>query len=569
LAGQETLLQENGGVRGFAGILCLLLLLCLSATVRAQPETIDESAPLEEQLESLEAALEYLYDHHKRTDGVVDADHNARVYRRADRGLAVLRDLTRLTREVAKLPEDHPQRRSLVRRFSKELTGVIDIIFAGAEVLDQHIDRISAELESGDAVSPAAQSANLYSLRQLRIDVYLSLGGVIEAQKVLGLSVDGEIDRLGDKLFAFAESLAGRLEYSGAVLAGLRANLSANPENTELRDAERSFAGRHSQDLERLSSISKLLGRLGLDNDQYKALQIKHGQTVSVSNLDSDFLRQELRELWEGIREAATDEAPDVLFRIVFFLLLLLVFFYLSRLARRAMVLACERSGDNMSTLLKDMLASISGALVMGVGFLMALSQVGISLAPMLAGLGVAGFIVGFALQDTLGNFAAGGMILVYRPYDVGDVVEVAGVFGVVKKMSLVSTTIHTFDNQTLVVPNSKIWGDVIKNVTAQKVRRVDLGFGIGYGDDIEKAEAILHDIVKEHKLTLSSPEPIIKLHTLGDSAVNFVVRPWVRTADYWDVYWDITREVKMRFDREGVSIPFPQRDVHIYREDA
>jgi small conductance mechanosensitive channel len=201
----------------------------------------------------------------------------------------------------------------------------------------------------------------------------------------------------------------------------------------------------------------------------------------------------------------------------------------------------------------------------MAVGVLMALSQVGISLAPMLAGLGVAGFIVGFALQDTLGNFAAGSMILIYRPFDVDDFVEVTGASGLVKKMNLVSTTIVTFDNQTLVVPNSKIWGDVIKNVTAQKERRIDLEFGIGYDDDIELAERVLTEIVSEHEKILNQPEPMIHLHTLGDSSVNFIVRPWTKTEDYWGVYWDLMREVKLRFDREGISIPFPQRDVHLY----
>ena len=135
--------------------------------------------------------------------------------------------------------------------------------------------------------------------------------------------------------------------------------------------------------------------------------------------------------------------------------------------------------------------------------------------------------------------------------------------------MSLVSTTIATFDNQTLVVPNSKIWGDVIKNVTAQKVRRVDLEFGIGYSDDIEHAERVLEDILDNNEMVLKKPEPMIKLHALADSSVNFAVRPWVKTDDYWDVYWDITREVKMRFDREGISIPFPQRDVHMFTEQS
>ena len=147
----------------------------------------------------------------------------------------------------------------------------------------------------------------------------------------------------------------------------------------------------------------------------------------------------------------------------------------------------------------------------------------------------------------------------------MGDLVDVSGIFGRVHKMSLVSTTLLTLDNQTIVVPNNKIWGDVIKNVTAQDIRRVDMVFGISYSDDIPKAESILHDILESHDLTLDDPGPMVKLHTLGESSVDFVVRPWVKVDDYWDVYWDVTRSVKMRFDEEGVSIPFPQRDVHIF----
>jgi len=259
--------------------------------------------------------------------------------------------------------------------------------------------------------------------------------------------------------------------------------------------------------------------------------------------------------------------APDLIFKLLIFALILFLFRALSRLVKRLTGSTLDRSSTNMSTLLKDILVSTSGALVMLIGILVALAQVGVSLGPALAGLGVAGFILGFALQDTLGNFAAGGMILIYRPYDVDDFVEVTGVAGLVKKMNLVSTTIITFDNQTLVIPNSKIWGDVIKNVTAQKTRRVDLEFGISYGDDIEKAERVLREIVASHAKVLADPEPNIRLHKLGDSSVNFIVRPWTNTENYWDVYWDITREVKLRFDREGISIPFPQRDLHIHQE--
>jgi len=147
----------------------------------------------------------------------------------------------------------------------------------------------------------------------------------------------------------------------------------------------------------------------------------------------------------------------------------------------------------------------------------------------------------------------------------VEHLIEAAGVFGTVSRMSLVSTTILTIDNQTLVVPNSKIWGDVIRNITAEPNRRVDMTFGIAYADDVDHAERVLWDIVKSNELVLHDPEPVIRLHALGESSVDFIVRPWARTSDYWTVYWDITRAVKKRFDEESISIPFPQRDVHVH----
>ncbi|MHC4898767.1 MAG: mechanosensitive ion channel family protein [Planctomycetota bacterium] len=134
---------------------------------------------------------------------------------------------------------------------------------------------------------------------------------------------------------------------------------------------------------------------------------------------------------------------------------------------------------------------------------------------------------------------------------------------------NLVSTTIKTLDNKTVIVPNNMIWGDVITNATASPTRRVDMVFGIGYSDDIAKAEAVLMNILTSHEQVLSDPEPIVQVHELGDSSVNFVVRPWVRTEHYWDVYWDITRMVKQRFDAEQISIPFPQRDIHVHHEAA
>ena len=212
-------------------------------------------------------------------------------------------------------------------------------------------------------------------------------------------------------------------------------------------------------------------------------------------------------------------------------------------------------------------LGAFGGALV-SIALVFGLAQLGFSLGPLLAGFGVVGFILGFAMQDSLSNLAAGMMILINRPYDVGDLVDVAGAFGKVEKMSLVSTGILTLDNQKLVVPNSKIWGDVIKNVTAQTQRRVDMTFGISYSDDIPKAETILEEILAQNERVLDDPQPVVRLHNLGDSSVDFVVRPWVKTEDYWTVYWDLIREVKLQFDAQGISIPFPQRDLHIKSVD-
>jgi len=261
--------------------------------------------------------------------------------------------------------------------------------------------------------------------------------------------------------------------------------------------------------------------------------------------------------------DLAITEGPQLLFRLLVVVFILFVFSRLSRVVQSLTKSALKSSKFQLSALLREMIVAAAKNLIMLFGILIALSQVGISLGPLLAGLGIAGFIIGFALQDTLSNFASGMLILVYRPFDVGDFVTAGGVTGKVSHMSLVNTTFKTIDNQVLVVPNNMIWSGVVTNVTAQKLRRVDLVFGVAYSDDVEKVEEILAEILASHELILDNPEPMIKLHELGESSVNFVVRPWVMTDDYWDVYWDLLRTVKMRFDAEGITIPFPQREVH------
>jgi small conductance mechanosensitive channel len=248
---------------------------------------------------------------------------------------------------------------------------------------------------------------------------------------------------------------------------------------------------------------------------------------------------------------------------LVLFLVVLFAFSILGRIAAGITARALNKFGKT-SDLLRDFFTNTVRKLIFFVGLVVALSLLGINIGPLLAAMGAVGFIVGFALQGTLSNFASGIMILLYRPYDLGDVVEVAGSVGGVSAMSLVSTTIKTPDNQVLVIPNNSIWGGTIKNITGSDTRRVDMVFGIGYDDNTDKAAKVLEEILKAHSLVLKDPAPVVKMHELADSSVNFVVRPWCKTSDYWAVYWDITREVKKRFDAEGISIPYPQMDVHM-----
>ena len=251
---------------------------------------------------------------------------------------------------------------------------------------------------------------------------------------------------------------------------------------------------------------------------------------------------------------------------IATFLGILIAFWILSGLLSRATRKAL-RVGGNKSTLLENFLVGMVRRVVMIVGIIVALSALEVDIGPLMAVIGAAGFIVAFALQDTLGNFASGIMLMLYRPFDVDDVVEVAGIMGKVKSLNLVSTTITTPDNKRMVVPNNKIWGDIITNATGTGTRRVDMTFGIAYDDDVGHAMEVLKDIVASHPKVLKDPAPVIQMHELADSSVNFVCRPWTNTKDYWGVYWDITRSVKDRFDKEGLSFPFPQTDVHLYRE--
>lgn len=314
-----------------------------------------------------------------------------------------------------------------------------------------------------------------------------------------------------------------------------------------------------------LQGIVTLMTKMGLDNRQYRQQVVTATGELTTAVLDVGVVAGLAAEWSKSVFDLVRTQGPRLLFRIILVVLILFASSRLARLVQKGVEKAMFSGKVRMSHLLKRMTVSTAKNLTIFLGILFALSQLGISLGPLLAGLGIAGFIIGFALQDSLANFASGMMILVYRPFDVGDFVEAGGVTGKVDRMSLVNSTFKTLDNQVVVVPNNVIWQNVIINLTAQRTRRVDLTFSISYGDDIDKAKAILKDIVDNYDGILKTPEPNIRVGGLGDSSVDLICRPWVRTVDYWDTYWNLTEIVKKRFDKEGITIPFPQRDVHTF----
>lgn len=197
-----------------------------------------------------------------------------------------------------------------------------------------------------------------------------------------------------------------------------------------------------------------------------------------------------------------------------------------------------------------------------------AMGQLGIQTTSFIAVLGAAGLAIGLALQGSLSNFAAGFLLIIFRPFKVGDLIEGAGVSGVVEAIEIFTTQLKTPDNKTVIIPNGKLTDDNIINWTAKGTRRVDLVMGIGYDDDIDKARQIMSDIIKEDKRVLEHPPTLIAVAELADSSVNFTVRPWVKVDDYWNVYFDLTEKFKKAFDAAGISIPYPQSDVHMYNHD-
>ena len=336
--------------------------------------------------------------------------------------------------------------------------------------------------------------------------------------------------------------------------------------------ADEKTAAKLEQEMVELLTASKDLSsrfQLVLDEWERKGGDVEkiaeHNQYINavylegVKTADVTVLLEAVRE-WIFSRDGGGKLAIKIATLIAAWFALIVAARFVARAVRKG---TTRISG--ISQLMADFLVKTSRMATIVIGLLIVLSMFGVEMGPLFALIGGASFIIAFAMQSTLSNFAAGLMIMIYQPFDVDDLVTLAGVTGTVKDMNLVSTTIITLDNQQIIIPNSNAWGSIITNINRSSTRRIDLVFGIGYEDDMDKAQRVIEEVVDKHPLVLKDPEPVVRVHELADSSVNFVCRPWVNPDDYWTVYWDVTRQVKERFDAENISIPYPQRDVHLH----
>lgn len=249
--------------------------------------------------------------------------------------------------------------------------------------------------------------------------------------------------------------------------------------------------------------------------------------------------------------------------KIVGALLILVIGIWVAKQVRKGLAKVMGRS--SVDPMLISFVGSLAYCAMVVFVVIAALEKLDVKTTSFVAILGAAGLAIGLALQGSLANFAAGVLMIIFKPFKVGDFIEAAGVSGVVEEIHIFTTTVNTPDNKKVIIPNAKLTGDNITNYTANTTRRVDLTAGIGYADDIDKARAAIEAVLAENPKVLKTPAPQISVAEMADSSVNFVVRPWTKPETYWDVYFEVTESIKKRFDADGISIPFPQRDVHIY----
>jgi small conductance mechanosensitive channel len=537
--------------------------ISFSNALAANEQGVEVLEQVQARIERQHKAIEDLQRRVNESDGILKKMFDARLDKT---WLALLEENLIFTESVA------VQERSgiNVEKYRKQAIEILDTQIEIASAVGKRIrSRIEVPEQGLSAAEQAAAHTKVFIfLDSLNRTYDLSIQGLAQARQ-FKIDVTEQEMLFKEDLAEYATNGSILLEMAMDDVTASSASVSAVPDDAESKAMLTVNMNRVRDFADRLNAVLVMMDSLGMDTSTYQGQILSATGQITTDLFNFSVITHLLGEWLQSLWDLIIEGGPDLIFKVLLFFIIIYAFFKIAGIVQKLIESGLARSHLQLSELLRRMVVSIFRNIIIVLGILIALSQIGVSLGPLLAGLGVVGFVIGFALQDTLSNFAAGMMILVYRPFDVGDLVEAGGVSGRVSHMSLVNTTILPFDNQTILIPNNKIWGDVIKNDTAQTIRRVDMIFGISYSDDIQKTERVLKEILDSHNKVLTDPEPLIRVNELGDSSVNFAVYPWANRDDYFEVYWDITRSVKIRFDEEGISIPFPQRDVHIYNQSS
>ena len=472
-------------------------------------------------------------------------------------GSTVAQSQAQPAEQPSEQPAGEPARQPTTRSSTPLIPGGLPDPLAPPVATEQPVDEQGEDVQPGQPGGPmevrsdTLPSPTLPAPGDLPNDVDVDILRL--AIKPLGRD---EVQTQADRFLSLMQ--AKQREISALRIAGRQAK-SESGRNRYLEQAlplenEREALG------DRLEVVLNDLENKGGDVADYRAM------FNTLSSRDSDpadvgeWYTRAQNWLW------SVDGGLLLLFNIVRFVVIIALAWLLAKVMARITAKALKRV-RGASSLLRLFIAGLVRKIILVIGVVVALSFLGVNIAPLVAAIGAAGLVVGLALQGTLSNFASGILILLYRPYDVGDVITAGGVSGgKVEAMSLVSTTILTFDNQRIIVPNNSIWNDNITNLTGMPTRRIDMTFGVSYDDNLDHVMEVLLGLCNDHPLVLDNPPPLIKVTSHGDSSISVVCRPWGRTEDYWTIYWDFQKLVKQRFDAEGISIPFPQRDLHIFQ---
>lgn len=455
---------------------------------------------------------------------------------------------------------------SITRAFGSFISTEIGLYERTIEWNTGHLDRLRHRRSETPVEGLPELEADIQEARDRLNAVVAGQMRVLTGVESLGLVTEDHWTRLERFLVGRVESLVGRLQIAVEARERLETQVgdavrvgAPESEIAALRARLQAAQQRVRGIANSLDSTADLLDQRGFETVEYRRFVIRATGEVTGDVLNPRVLLGLLRDLAGGIWNWFRNNAPTLLAR----LFIIVAFIVLFRVGFRLGWLLFDKLGlVKLSRLLADMVERLLGPLATILGLFTGLWVLGVNPTTLLAGVGVAGIIIGLALQDSLSNLASGFFILATRPFDVDDVIEGGGVTGTVKAMGLANTTVVTFDNRRLMVPNRKIWGEVIVNRSVEQVRRVEVTVKIGYGEDLDRAIGILRDLLDEHEKVLKNPEPSIFVGKLADSWMEVEVRPWVKNEDWWPVLTDLPRLVRLRFAREGIEIPIPRREL-------